>query len=131
MSFPDVEKIVADYLVDEGFENVFRGSEKEPSEFIPSDSIFVLLFSNPRPQSFLSGGKGPQIHTPEVQVMIRSAPYEEEVSKTMVLDAYDALRDSQPTGVDFIKVGSGPLRLGADSNGVYRWTINLEVSLTA
>lgn len=124
----NVEKILADHLIDNNIDNVFRGSEKRPSEFIPVTSVFVIHFGTQRPRSFLSGGKGDQHQVPEVQVMVRSDPENEEESRDLVYDIYDILRDAEIDDVDFVKVQSGPLRLGADDDDIYRWTINVEIN---
>lgn len=127
----NIEKIITDYLTSKGHENVFRGSEKQPSEHVPQDAIFVMHYDADAPESFLNGTTGgEQLHNWQVQILVRSKPQEEEASRDRAYNIADDLRDSKPSGLSYVKLSSGPLRLGADDDDIYRWSININCHFT-
>ena len=135
MTFPTVEENIRQILMDDGIENVFRGSEKPPSTYIPQTAVFVMQFGGETPESRLSGGKGVQHHVWDVQILVRSGPEDEELSRDTAVQAYDVLRDADLNddgdGGGWIRVETPPLRLGADQDDIYRWSINIKVHFEA
>ena len=121
----DVEKKIRQHLIDAGVENVFTGTEKNTSPGVNQQSVFVAMYGG-RPTEFTLND-GPRYHRTRVQLLVRSKPREEEPSKHLALEVYDLLAFSSPEGLVQTKAMQTPVRLGADNNDVFRWSINIEV----
>lgn len=119
------DDIIRDFLISEGYTNVFRGTEKPTSTYIPDDSIFVAVRGGQAPTSQFSDTE--QLHNITVQVMVRSKPGEEDEVTDLANDLYDTLRNADPTGTLVIRPLAAPIRLSIDGSDRYKFSLNLSV----
>ena len=121
----DYPTIIRQFLIDNSFTNVFTGTEKPSSSYIPDQSIFVASYGGSQPESMF--GTTEQIHQTSIQIMVRGNPNEESTVQILADDVYDILRNAQPTGTLVIRPNAPPIRLSIDDSDRYKFSVNFTV----
>ena len=121
----DYPQIVKELLEENDISNVFKGTEKPQSAFIPHNSVFVAQYGGFQPDSMMATSE--QIHQITVQIMVRSLPEDEQGSQTLANSIYDIVRNASPEGTMVIRPNAPPIRLSIDDTDRYRFSINITI----
>ena len=128
MSF-NPEQTLKAALEQSGYQNVFRGEQKQPSEHIPAEAIFVMVFGGEQPDFTMN--EGASYNRTSIQIMVRSSPQDEEGSKDRAFDIYHDMKFTAPGDSVLLRPDAPPIRLGKDDDDIYRWSINFRMDWMA
>lgn len=107
--------------------NLFDGKMREAGPYIPDAAVFAQIMEGGAPQPF-AGGTTYQEHASVVKIMVRSAPDQYEVSRTLARSIITALDKVDLAGyIEVRSMQSDPYDIGEDTKRRHYWEVNFEL----
>lgn len=117
-------EVVAGFLVNEGFSDVYPGS------VWPKQDTAILVSDQAGGSDEPTYGGSPSFRQAGVQVLVRGREVDPASARRVAHDIYGALKWQSPAGVVAIRPrGSGPNDLGQDENSRPIYSINFIVEI--
>ena len=128
MAYFDAEQVARDYLIAQGFTDVFKGPALEPkSGTIARDAIFLMAHDGPQAQRYMGSARKAWTRQ-QVEILVRSAPENREAGRERALAVLQAFKDdSTLAATGCMLLESAPRYLERDRLNNHLWLVKIEL----